>query len=406
MIEDRRATRREFLRTGAKGMAAAALVSSCSRAPGPPEPSTVRSPSSVRTLGRTGLRLPVVSIGTVYVEGLLRRALDEGLRYIHTSSSYAERNHERMLGQALKDLPRDSFVLGTSPDLPYKFGSGAGRSMDVGVDLDPDVIGRSMDGSLERLGLDHVDIYYLASVGTRRTALHEPYIEAFEALKRRGLTRFIGLITHSNEPEVIRAAVDSGRWDVVVTAYNFRQSHRAAVAATVAAAANAGLGVVAMKTQAGVYWDRSRLRKINMKAALKWVVQNEHVHTTIPAFSDYDELREDLDVIRSPALTPAERSDLRLGETAGLTGVFCQQCGECLPQCPSGANVTVLMRAAMYATADRRPDRALHLLRGCSPSDIPCTGCTRCRVRCRMRLDVRSAACDLVPLLTAARTQG
>jgi hypothetical protein len=333
--------------------------------------------------------------------GVVRRALDEGLKYVDTSSSYAERNHERMLGAALKDLTRDSFVLGTSPDLPYRVSSDTGNSMDVGVDLDPAVIGKSMDASLERLRLDHVDIYYLASVGTRRTALHEPYIKAFEALKRRGLTRFIGLITHSNEPEVIQAAVDSGRWDVVVTAYNFRQSHREAVAAAIAAAANAGLGVVAMKTQAGVYWDRLRLRKINMKAALKWVVQNGHVHTTIPAFTNYDELQEDLDVIRSPALTPVERSDLNLGETAGLTGVFCQQCGACLPQCPFGANVTALMRASMYATGDGRPSRAQRLLRGCSPADIPCTACARCRVRCRLGLDVRSAARDLVPLLAA-----
>ena len=398
MIEDRQTTRREFLQTGAKGIASAAFAS-CSKTPAPPA-SAGAPPSSLRTLGRTGLRLPIVSIGTVYVEGLLRRALDEGLKYIHTSSSYAERNHERLLGETLKGLARDSFVLGTSPDLPYKFAGGAGRSMDVGIEVDPALIGTSMEGSLERLGLDHVDIYYLGSVGARRTALHEPYIGAFEALKRRGLTRFIGLTTHSNEPEVIQAAVESGRWDVVVTAYNFRQSHRREVAAAIAAAAKAGVGVVAMKTQAGVYWDRLRLRKINMKAALKWVVQDEHVHTTIPAFSNYDELQEDLDVVRSPALTPRERSDLRLGEVAGLTGVFCQQCGECLPQCPSGADVTVLMRAAMYATADARPDRAQRLLGGCSPSDIACTGCASCRVRCRLGLDVRTAALGLLPLLT------
>jgi len=43
--------------------------------------------------------------------------------------------------------------------------------------------------------------------------MHEPYLAAFEQLKRRGLTRFIGLVTHSHEPDVIQAAVDSGRWD-------------------------------------------------------------------------------------------------------------------------------------------------------------------------------------------------
>lgn len=401
MTDDPRATRREFLRTGAKGIAAAALASSCSPGPGGGESPPGRPPSSVRTLGRTGIRLPVVSIGA-YGMDIMRRALDKGLKYVHTSSTYAERNQERMLGEALKGLARDSFVIGTCPDLPYRF-SGGGPSMDVGTEVDPGLIGKSMDGSLERLGLDHVDIYYLASVGTRRSALHEPYIKAFEELKRRGLTRSIGLITHSNEPQVIQAAVDSGRWDVVVTAYNFRQSHREAVGEAIAAASKAGLGVVAMKTQAGVYWDRLRLRKINMKAALKWVVQNEHVHTTIPAISSYDELLEDLDVIASPALTPEERSDLKLGETAGLTGVFCQQCGACLPQCPLGANVTSLMRAAMYVTADGGPARAQRLLRGCSPADIPCTACDRCRVSCALGLDVRSAALGLIPLVAAGK---
>lgn len=401
MIQGRRATRREFLRTGATGLAAGALLSSCSNASTPGGSQAARPPSSLRTLGRTGLRLPIVSLGSVYAEDLVRRALDEGLRYVHTSSSYSERNHERLLGRALKGLARDSFVLGTSPDLPYEFQSGSGPSMDVGVGVNPALIARSMEASLERLGLDHVDVYYLASVGTRQSVLHEPYIKAFEALKQRGLTRFIGLVTHSNEPEVIRAAVDAGRWDVVVTAYNFRQSHREAVSAAIEAAANAGLGVVAMKTQAGVYWDRLRLRKINMKAALKWVVQNEHVHTTIPAIANYDQLRDDLDVIRSPALTPAERLDLGLGETAGLSGVFCQQCGACLPQCPSGVNVTVLMRASMYAIADGRPDRAQRLLRGCSPADIPCAACASCHVRCALGLDVRGAARELVPLLAA-----
>jgi uncharacterized protein len=393
-------TRREFLGAGALG--AAAFAASCSGSTRRPEPATTSHPSSVRVLGRTGLKLPIVSIGSASDAGLIRRALDEGLRYVHTSSSYSERNHERMLGQALKGLSRDSFVLGTGPDLPARWPSGGGPSMDVGVDVDPGLIGKSMEMSLELLGLDHVDIYYLASVGTRKTAMHEPYLAAFEALKQRGLTRFIGLVTHSHEPEVIQAAVDSGRWDVVVTAYNFRQSHRDTVAAAVAAAAKAGLGVIAMKTQAGVYWDRFRLRKINMKAALKWALQDEQVHTAIPAFSNVDELQEDLDVVRSPALTPSERSDLKLGESAGLTGVFCQQCGACLGQCPSGAEVPRFMRASMYATADANPARALRLLRGRSPEDIPCGRCDPCSVRCTLGLDIRSSARDLVRLLAEA----
>jgi predicted aldo/keto reductase-like oxidoreductase len=191
---------------------------------------------------------------------------------------------------------------------------------------------------------------------------------------------------------VIRAAVQSKAWDVVVTAYNFRQSHRDEVARAIAEADAAGLGVIAMKTQAAVYWDRSRLRKINMKAALKWVLQNEQVHTTIPAFSNYDELREDLEVLEAPALTPAERADLGLGEAAGLPGVFCQQCGRCLPQCPAGMNVPALMRASMYAFGYQQPERARQVLHAWTRNDVTCVSCRRCNVRCALGLDVRGTA--------------
>ncbi|MEW5984197.1 MAG: aldo/keto reductase [Acidobacteriota bacterium] len=400
MGHSRPPTRREFLASGVRVVAGATLLASCSGTPGADQTGAAPRPSSLRTLGRTGLSLPVVSIGTAYAMNLVDRALADGMRYIHTSSTYTEHNHERLLGQALRKWPRDSFVLGTSPDLPYRF-SGGGLSDDVGVGLDPGLIATSMRESLTRLGLDHVDIYYLASVNQRRSVLHEPYIRAFERLKEEGLTRFTGIVTHANEPEVIRAAAESGAWDVVVTAYNFRQSHREEVADAIGEAAAAGLGVIAMKTQAGVYWDRFRLRKINMKAALKWVVQDEHVHTTIPAFSNFDELREDLEVIADPRLTPAERADLRLGESAGLTGVFCQQCGACLPQCPSGVNVRALMRASMYAAGYGDTGKAVRLLRASGATGEACGACARCRVGCALGLDVQASALDLVTLMRA-----
>jgi len=66
-------------------------------------------------------------------------------------------------------------------------------------------------------------------------------MKAFDALKRAGKIRFAGIATHRNEPAVIRAAVKSGFWDVVLTAFNFRQSHREEVRAAIHEAADAGL---------------------------------------------------------------------------------------------------------------------------------------------------------------------
>jgi predicted aldo/keto reductase-like oxidoreductase len=382
-------------------MAGAALFPACSGqrlSPGEP----VAAPKAVvRTLGRTGLKLPVLSMGSIYAVDLVRTALEHGIVYIHTSSGYAERNHERLLGELFKDRPRDSFVVATSPDLPYRSIRGSSRSMDVGTGIDPVMIADSLEGSLDRLGLDYVDIYYLVSVDRRETVLFEPYIRAYEQLKREGRIRFAGVGTHSNEPEVIRAAAESRFWDVVLTAHNFRQSYRDEVRAAIDTAAGAGLGVVAMKTQAGVYWDRLRTRKINMKAALKWVLQNENVHTTIPAFSTFDEMFEDLSIMEDLALTPEEREDLELGPALGLSGIYCQQCRRCMEQCSAGMDLPALMRGYLYAVGHEEPARAAELLRDWKPADVACVDCAECKVACALGHDVRSRSLEMARFLAS-----
>ena len=402
MANGRRTTRRDFVRAGGAGIAGAAILSTCRR-PGPsPEAEPRLGRSVVRTLGRTGLRLPVVSMGSSYGIHLVATALDEGIRYIHTSSGYSESAHETLLGEVFRHRPRSSFAVGTSPDIPYSYPWRRGRSHDLGTRIDPELIAESLESSLRRLFVEYVDIYYLCSVGDRETALFEPYLEAFGRLKARGLTRFVGLATHENEPEVIRAAVESGVWDVVLTAYNFRQSHREAVRGAIRAAAEAGLGVIAMKTQAGVYRDRARTSMINQTAALKWVLQDENVHTAIPAVSNLDELREDLSVMEDLELTPEEAADLRRAPRWADSGLFCQQCGYCRAQCPRGVEIPTLMRAYMYAVGHGCADRAVSAVRPLSASDAACVDCPTCAVRCALGFDVRSRARELWRLVGRA----
>ena len=154
-----------------------------------------------------------------------------------------------------------------------------------------------------------------------------------------------------------------------------------------------------MKTQAGVYRDRARTRLINQTAALKWVLQDENVHTTIPAFSNIDELREDLSVMEDLDFTPEEARDLREVERSADAGLFCQQCGYCRPQCPMAMEIPALMRAHMYAAGHAQPDKARAVLPGFSADDIGCSGCTTCAVQCALGLDIRPSALELRALL-------
>ena len=254
---------------------------------------------------------------------------------------------------------------------------------------------KGFEGSLKRLGLEYVDIIYLHDISRKEAAVFEPFLEAMEKLKKEGKTRFIGLSTHRHEPEVIRAAVESKIYDVVLTAYNFRQPHREEVKKAIAFAAGSGLGVVAMKTMAGVYWDRERKHPINTKAALKWVLQDENVHTAVPGITTFDQLEQNLSVMEDLALTPEEKADLKLGDKLALTGLYCQQCEKCLAQCPGNFDIPTSMRSYMYAYGYGNPSLARKTLETVNMADIPCNSCSTCQVTCSMGFDVRKKIMDI-----------
>ncbi len=396
---ERRLGRRTFLKGGLAGLAGAAFLPAGAReqqAAGP-KPAGRRA-SIVRTLGKTGISLPIVSIGAnAYDPGLYRRALDEGIRHIDTSSDYANGNHERVVGEALKGRPRDSYVLATSFATDH-YQDRAKRVFRPGVRVQPLV--DSFHASLKRLGVDHVDIYYLAWMCSRETTLFEPYLEAVRRFKREGKARSIGVTTHENEPEVLRTVAESGAFDVVLTVYNFRQTHREEMRKAIAQAAKAGVGVVAMKTQAGASWDRKSAGQVNMSAALKWVLLDENVTTAVPGITRLDQLETDLAVMGNLALTSEEKADLDRMERLpyNFTSLFCQQCRQCIPQCPQRLEIPALMRSSMYAYGYGLPAKAKETLRRAGISAVPCEDCSSCRVTCAEGLDIRGKALDVIRL--------
>jgi uncharacterized protein len=250
--------------------------------------------------------------------------------------------------------------------------------------------------SLKRLQMDHVDFLLLHNITRRESALFEPILKAMLQLKKEGKARFIGLSTHSNEPEVIRAAVESKAYDVVLTSYNFKQAHHAEVRAACSEAAKAGLGIIAMKTQAGAWFDKERTQPINMTAALKWALQDDCVTTAIPGFTTFEQLTTDLKVLEDLRMTEAERQDL--AGTLKTSGLYCQQCGTCTPQCPRGLPIPDLMRGYMYAAGYRNLLKAKDLALSLRVEDDPCGACPSCTVRCVQDFDVRPRIEELMRL--------
>lgn len=383
--------RRTFLRLGLTGAAAAGLPSVLPGAA--PTAKAAEAPIIRRTLGRTGITLPVVSMGVMNADNprLVEAALEAGMVHLDTAHLYQQGRNETMLGEVLKGRKRGSFVIATK--VP---GGGMDRSTGLFSAATSTVeFMNQFSVSLKRLQMEYVDLLYLHNISKREAALYEPLLKALETIRKSGRARFVGVTTHRNEPEVIRAAVESRLYDVVLTAYNFRQEHRDEVRKAMEEAAKAGLGVIVMKTQAGVYWDKARTKPIDMAAALKWSLQSPAVCTAIPGFTTFDQLKTDAAVLRDLTLTQGERTAL---EPAAQAGLYCQGCGRCARLCPRGLPLPDAMRGYMYAFGYRNRLEARDLLLSLDLPDDPCEGCTGCTAHCARGIDVRERLAEVLPL--------
>lgn len=137
---------------------------------------------------------------------------------------------------------------------------------------------------------------------------------------------------------------------------------------------------------------------INMKAALKWALQDENIHTAIPSFKNVDQLNEAISVMENLELTPGEKADLKLDQGDSATGLFCSQCQECVPQCPENLDIPTLMRSYMYAYGYGSPAKARKTLDYTDLKGVPCSSCESCSVVCSSGFDVKQKVTDIARL--------
>ena len=345
-----------------------------------------------RTLGKTGINLPVVSMGVMYSDNpnLVRAALDAGIAHMDTAPNYQGGQSERMIGEVIKGRPRDSFVISTKVRLPRKF---SGVFTEKATE---ETFFESLHESLKNLGLEYVDILYAHEVIRSESVLFEPLLKGMEKAKKEGKIRFAGVSTHGNEPKVIEATTESKLYDVILTSYNYRQKHNLQVKEAIAKAAQAGLGIVAMKVIGGAFLGDRTAKTENTKAALKWALQDPNVHTAIPGFTSFDQMETDLAVMENVTLNDSEKKSLQI--QASMPGLYCQGCGQCLKQCYARLPIPDLMRAYMYAYGYRQPALAKELVVSLGLPHQVCEDCSSCPIKCLNRWNVGGRIRDIVRL--------
>lgn len=338
-----------------------------------------------RILGRTKLKIPVVSFGVMNTDNpdMIRKALDMGIKYFDTANVYLRGKSEKVIGEVLEETgKRDKVYIGTKIYLPHSqkrgiFLPGANKV----------IFNALLNISLKRLRTDYVDILYLHNLGSAKLLDYEPTMRALQKAKESGKARFIGVSTHSNEPEVIRAAADARIYDVVLTAYNFMQKHKEEVKKAMQYAVEKGVGIIAMKTQCGGRLNEKM--EVNHEAALKWVLNDENVCTTIPGMTAFDQMDMNFNVMNNLQLSAAENRELQLASMLREI-YYCQNCRSCIPTCPNNVEIPTLMRAYMYVEGYGNLYQA-----GTTVAELPkhcslnvCKNCSICVAICQYGIDI------------------
>jgi len=366
-------SRRRFLALAAGTAGAGALAASTATTSFAQTASETSIPLVYRTLGRTGLKITVVSYGAFKTteQSVIEAAFDMGINFVDTARHYVEGQNEILVGRALKGY-RDKVHVCTK------------------VWLDTiEKMRLSLDESLAAMKIDYVDVFMLHKVESKDHVNNPEYRDLLVNAKKQGKAKFLGVSTHQNEIEVINAVIDDPDklYDTILVAYNFQSSPE--LKAAIARAAQAGIGILVMKTQAGGYQTKELGDVSPHQAALKWVFQDKNITAAIPSMTDFAQLQEDVAVMGKLEMTQADRDTLDQYARA-IAPYHCRRCGSCEGTCPMGVDIQAVNRCMMYAEGYRdivlarstygeiRENGGLGL----------CGNCSQCTARCRHGLDL------------------
>ncbi len=376
-----------------------------------------------RTLGRTGLKVSALGFGAMRLPmdaeektinrelalPMLREALEGGVNYLDSAVGYSNQDSQRCLGEALEEWfatghPRESVVVSTKN--PHYDKS------------DPDTWWRNLENSLERLRVQHIDVYHHHSINWKNFQEHvdgpEGHYRQMEKARQQGLIRHIAFSFH-DDVQNFHKLIDTGKFDVATCQYNLidRSNEEA-----IAHAHEAGMGVVVMGPVAG-----GRLGVTSgplgqslpsgiattPELALRYVLANPNVSVALSGMSTIDHVRENLAVASRDSTLSSEElveTESVMQRMRKLADHYCTGCNYCMP-CPQNVRIPDVFRQVIlhevYGAQQAAVDGYAFIKRqseknGKAMAD-GCVECGECEPKCPQRIPIMQRLKDARQML-------
>ena len=370
--------RRNFLKTvGAAGLGS--VLASVDTIAGPDKPKVAGSDAREkeqkpefpqvprRKLGKTGVEVPCLSLGGAFdiMENqiLLTKSLQYGVNLWDTADSYEGGNSELGIGKFFKKNPdtrKQVFIVTKA------LGTKSTKDLE-----------EHLQASLKKMNTDYVDLYYIMDRVRHDHGLSDPsqltddLKQWVKSAKKRKVIRFFGFSTHKNMARCLSAASKLGWIDAIMTSYNFRLMQDAKMQAAVEACHKAGVGLIAMKTQAhGIKTEADKklaghfLQRgfTEAQAKIKVVLEDKRISTACSRMDNVSLLTSNVAaVLDKTKLTEADKAVFSEYARATCNGYRAGCANICDSAVPDMAYVCEVMRYLMYYNSYGEQEQAKEL---------------------------------------------
>lgn len=328
------------------------------------------APIPRKQLGSTGEDIPILLMGCSQAfdpqyDRTLHRAFAAGVNYLDTAQSYANGRSHATLAPFVKQVGRENLWI-------------TSKVARNGKNVAPDEYRTNLEKILPVLEIDRLDMFFMHGVSEMRQ-LDPEFVAMGEDIKKRGLSRHFGFSCHmGNVVDLMNKAASIGNSgiDTIMFRYNFSMYGDLELNKAIDACKAAGIGLIAMKTQASVPEDQKEVQRFQSEnftlpqAKLKAVWADDRIAAAVSEMSNVEQVAENTAAARS-AEPLAMNEFMQLNQYAARTAASrCQGCDHlCEAQVDGDTRIADTLRFLMYHECYGEAERAKRLYRELSPAE-------------------------------------